>query len=403
MSERGRRGAEFGRRSALLGLAAGLGLPLACGRSPRAQGRGAASMQSGDPQTPQGPSDPNQHLGTGPQGLPPSPAERPPVLFIGHGSPMNAIEDNQWSRGLRTLAGALPRPRAILAISAHWYVDGTLLTVDAAPRTIHDFGGFPRALYEIRYPAPGAPDLAARVRRLVAAAADAPPGAWGLDHGTWSVLRWLYPDADVPVVQLSLDRRLSPAAHHELGRALADLRDDGVMILGSGNITHNLRDAITRMQSGDHQTPAWARRFDLEVRVGAGAYVCGEETALLESLEGKRGMVRFKPPLPAIEGLFGKPTVINNVITLASVPIIMDKGAEFYRDFGMGRSRGTLPFQLAGNIRHGGLVEKAFGVTVRELLYDYGGGTLTGRPIRAVQIGGPLGAYLPESQFDTPL
>lgn len=222
-------------------------------------------MQSGDPQTPQGPSDPNQHLGTGPQGLPPSPAERPPVLFIGHGSPMNAIEDNQWSRGLRTLAGALPRPRAILAISAHWYVDGTLLTVDAAPRTIHDFGGFPRALYEIRYPAPGAPDLAARVRRLVTATADAPPGAWGLDHGTWSVLRWLYPQADVPVVQLSLDRRLSPAAHHELGRALADLRGDGVMILGSGNITHNLRDAITRMQSGDHQTPAWARRFDLEV------------------------------------------------------------------------------------------------------------------------------------------
>ena len=145
------------------------------------------------------------------------------------------------------------------------------------------------------------------------------------------------------------------------------------------------------------------RRFDLEVRVGAGAYVCGEETALLESLEGKRGVVRYKPPLPAIEGLFGKPTVINNVISLASVPIILDKGAEFYRDYGMGRSRGTLPIQLAGNIKHGGLVEKAFGVTVRELLYDYGGGTLTGRPIRAVQIGGPLGAYLPESQFDTPL
>ena len=137
--------------------------------------------------------------------------------------------------------------------------------------------------------------------------------------------------------------------------------------------------------------------------MGAGAYVCGEETALLESLEGKRGVVRYKPPLPAIEGLFGKPTVINNVISLASVPIILDKGAEFYRDYGMGRSRGTLPIQLAGNIKHGGLVEKAFGVTVRELLYDYGGGTLTGRPIRAVQIGGPLGAYLPESQFDIPL
>ncbi|HXW97366.1 MAG TPA: NADH-quinone oxidoreductase subunit NuoF [Gemmatimonadales bacterium] len=144
------------------------------------------------------------------------------------------------------------------------------------------------------------------------------------------------------------------------------------------------------------------KRFDLEVRVGAGAYICGEETAMLDSLEGKRGMVRFKPPLPAIAGLFGKPTIINNVISLASVPIILDKGGAFYRDFGMGRSRGTLPIQLAGNLKHGGLVERAFGVTLRELLYDYGGGSLSGRPIRAVQVGGPLGAYLPESQFDTP-
>lgn len=143
--------------------------------------------------------------------------------------------------------------------------------------------------------------------------------------------------------------------------------------------------------------------FELEVRLGAGAYVCGEETSLLESLEGKRGLVRFKPPLPAIEGLFGRPTVINNVISLASVPIILDKGGEYYRDFGMGRSRGTLPIQLAGNIKYPGLIEKAFGVTLREILYDYGGGSATGRPIRAVQVGGPLGAYLPESQFDTPL
>lgn len=145
------------------------------------------------------------------------------------------------------------------------------------------------------------------------------------------------------------------------------------------------------------------KRFLLEVRRGAGAYICGEETSLLESLEGKRGMVRFKPPLPAIEGLFGKPTVINNVISLASVPIILDKGAAFYRDYGMGRSRGTLPIQLTGNIKHGGLVEKAFGITLRELLYDYGGGSASGRPIRAVQVGGPLGAYLPASQFDTPI
>ncbi len=145
------------------------------------------------------------------------------------------------------------------------------------------------------------------------------------------------------------------------------------------------------------------KRFDLEVRLGAGAYICGEETSLLDSLEGKRGQVRFKPPLPAIKGLFGQPTIINNVISFASVPIILDRGAGFYRDYGVGRSRGTLPIQLAGNLKRTGLVEKAFGVTLRELLYDYGGGSYSGRPIRAVQVGGPLGAYLPESQFDTVL
>ncbi|MDD5297555.1 MAG: NADH-ubiquinone oxidoreductase-F iron-sulfur binding region domain-containing protein, partial [Rhodocyclaceae bacterium] len=143
--------------------------------------------------------------------------------------------------------------------------------------------------------------------------------------------------------------------------------------------------------------------FHLEVRKGAGAYICGEETALLESLEGKRGMVRAKPPLPAVSGLFGQPTVINNVISLATVPIILAKGSAFYRDFGCGRSRGTLPLQLAGNVRQGGLVELAFGATLRELLYDFGAGSDSGRPIRAVQVGGPLGAYLPESRFDTPL
>jgi formate dehydrogenase iron-sulfur subunit len=145
------------------------------------------------------------------------------------------------------------------------------------------------------------------------------------------------------------------------------------------------------------------RRFELEVRKGAGAYICGEETALLESLEGKRGIVRAKPPLPAIAGLFGQPTVINNVLSLASVPLILDKGPHFYRDFGSGRSRGTLPIQLAGNVLQGGLIEKAFGVTLREILFAYGGGSASGRPIKAVQVGGPLGAYLPESQWDTPL
>jgi len=143
------------------------------------------------------------------------------------------------------------------------------------------------------------------------------------------------------------------------------------------------------------------RRFELEVRLGAGAYICGEETSMLESLEGRRGEIRVRPPLPAVKGLFGQPTVVNNVVTLASVPWILAHGADAYAAFGMGKSRGTLPIQLAGNIRYGGLVERAFGLTLRELLYDYGGGTATGRPVRAVQIGGPLGAYVPASQLDT--
>ena len=144
------------------------------------------------------------------------------------------------------------------------------------------------------------------------------------------------------------------------------------------------------------------KAFDVEVRTGAGAYVCGEETALLNSLEGKRGIVRAKPPLPAHKGLFDCPTVINNVISLASVPVIMDKGAAYYRDFGLGRSRGTIPIQIAGNVKHGGLFETAFGASLGELIDDIAGGTASGRPVKAVQVGGPLGAYFPRSLFDTP-
>ncbi|WP_327657025.1 formate dehydrogenase beta subunit [Streptomyces sp. NBC_00483] len=143
--------------------------------------------------------------------------------------------------------------------------------------------------------------------------------------------------------------------------------------------------------------------FDLHIRVGAGAYICGEETSMLESLEGKRGMVRAKPPIPAIEGLFGRPTVVNNVLTLTTVPVVLADGAKAYQDLGVGRSRGTQVFQLAGNIKRGGIVETAFGITLRELIEDYGGGTLSGRPARAVQVGGPLGAYLPEARFDLPM
>ncbi|MDX5350465.1 MAG: formate dehydrogenase, partial [Paracoccaceae bacterium] len=143
-------------------------------------------------------------------------------------------------------------------------------------------------------------------------------------------------------------------------------------------------------------------RFDMEIRVGAGAYVCGEETSLLNSLEGKRGVVRAKPPLPALQGFMGRPTVVNNVISLASVPVIMAKGAAYYKDFGLGRSRGTIPLQIAGNVKYGGLYEVAFGLTLGQIVNEIGGGTASGRPVKAVQVGGPLGAWFPVSLFDTP-
>ncbi|MBB3061989.1 formate dehydrogenase iron-sulfur subunit [Microbulbifer rhizosphaerae] len=167
-----------------------------------------------------------------------------------------------------------------------------------------------------------------------------------------------------------------------------------------------LNEAIARAEEvgylGDNVLNS-GKAFHLEVRLGAGAYICGEETSLLDSLEGKRGQVRVKPPLPALKGAFGQPTVVNNVLTLAAVPFILAEGGQAYADYGMGRSRGTLPFQLTGNIERGGVVELAFGITLRELLEDFGGGTASGRPMRAVQVGGPLGAYMPESQWDTPL
>ena len=167
-----------------------------------------------------------------------------------------------------------------------------------------------------------------------------------------------------------------------------------------------MRAAVERAVAADllgEDIMGCGRSFHLEIREAAGAYICGEETSLLESLEGKRGMIRYRPPLPAIKGLFAKPTIVNNVISLASVPIILDKGADFYKNYGTGRSRGTLTVQLAGNIKQGGLVEIGFGPPLRDLLYDFGGGSATGRPIRAVQAGGPLGAYVHPSQFDTPL
>jgi len=185
-----------------------------------------------------------------------------PVLFVGHGSPMNSILDNTWSRGFARLGQLVPEPRAILAVSAHWFVDATLLTSDVRPKTIHDFGGFPRELYEIQYPAPGQPELAAQIRARLGEQHAALSGEWGLDHGTWSVLRFMYPEAQLPVLQLSIDRRLSVQQHLDLARSLGELREQGVLIVASGNLVHNLRDALSRMHSGNHATPDWAQRFD---------------------------------------------------------------------------------------------------------------------------------------------
>jgi 4,5-DOPA dioxygenase extradiol len=183
-----------------------------------------------------------------------------PTLFVGHGNPMHAIGSGEWSRAFAALSGGLPMPRAILSISAHWYVDGTFTTGNDAPRTIHDFSGFPTALHNVTYPAPGAPELAARVANLLGPGRASVRHDWGLDHGTWSVLLRAYPLAQVPVVQLSIDRRLSLREHAELARHLAPLRDDGILIFGSGNVTHNLGDAFKRMRTANTDTPDWAKR-----------------------------------------------------------------------------------------------------------------------------------------------
>ena len=193
-----------------------------------------------------------------------------PVLFVGHGSPMNAIDDNDWSRGFQKLAKLLPIPQAILSISAHWYVPGTFLTGDEHPRTIHDFGGFPRELYEQQYPAPGSVELAKRVSKLVGKGASLRTD-WGLDHGTWTVLKYLRPEADVPVVQLSIDGRLRAAGHLAIGEALAPLREEGVL----------------SWQRGEKQTPPWAAVFDSEVAKAAAQHDGPALARLAESDAGR--------------------------------------------------------------------------------------------------------------------
>lgn len=187
-----------------------------------------------------------------------------PAVFFGHGNPMNAIQNNNWTETWSNIGKTLPRPRAILCVSAHWYLPATAVTANTAPRTIHDFGGFPRELFQVQYPAPGDPQLARRVQELLAPVRVELDQSWGLDHGTWSVFHHVYPDADVPIVQLSIDETQPPSFHFQLGQGLAPLRDEGVLIAGSGNLVHNLH----AYAWGKH-TPEpydWAVRFETSAR-----------------------------------------------------------------------------------------------------------------------------------------
>ena len=189
--------------------------------------------------------------------------QRMPALFLGHGSPMNVLEENTYTAAWRKLGETLPRPKAIIAVSAHWYTRGTAVTAMAHPRTIHDFGNFPQALFDVRYPAPGSPELAQQIADVLSPVAVHQDQEWGFDHGSWGVLIKMYPDADIPVVQLSIDGTKSPAYHFELGRKLAALREQGVMIVASGNVVHNLR--MVRWQ-GEAEPYPWAESFNQYVR-----------------------------------------------------------------------------------------------------------------------------------------
>ena len=200
-----------------------------------------------------------------------------PALFVGHGNPMNILRHNRWTEGWKNLGATIPRPRAILAVSAHWYLPATMLTAMPYPRTIHDFGGFPQELYEIRYPAPGAPALALRVKDLLAPIHAELDEEWGLDHGTWSVLYHIFPEADIPVVELSIDRTQPPSFHYKIGKLLAPLRDEGVLILGSGNLVHNLK--TYKWDRLDEGAFDWASRFEKKVR---GLLQAGEDAQLID-------------------------------------------------------------------------------------------------------------------------
>jgi 4,5-DOPA dioxygenase extradiol len=210
-------------------------------------------------------------------------AQRMPAVFFGHGNPMNALLRNPYTERWTAIGARLPRPKAILCVSAHWYIEDAALTVSTAPRTIHDFGGFPQELYQVQYPAPGDPDLAVRVQKLLAPLPVRLDERWGLDHGTWAVLRHVYPHADVPVVQLSIDETQPPSFHYEIGKRLAPLREEGILIIGSGNLVHNLHAyAWGRHTVEPYQ---WAVAFEKRVR----ELLLAAETNPLIDYENKLG------------------------------------------------------------------------------------------------------------------
>lgn len=199
-----------------------------------------------------------------------------PIIFFGHGNPMNAVSKNVYTDGWKTIGTSIPRPRAILAVSAHWYIPGCGVTANAVPPTIHDFGGFPHELYEVAYPAPGSPELARRVKDLLSPLEVPLDESWGLDHGTWSVLTHVFPQADIPVVQLAIDDRQPPSYHYELGKRLAPLREEAVLVVGSGNLVHNLH-SYAWGRDGVHAYD-WASRFEQQVR---GLLLAGDDDSIV--------------------------------------------------------------------------------------------------------------------------
>jgi 4,5-DOPA dioxygenase extradiol len=200
-----------------------------------------------------------------------------PVIFFGHGNPMNALSKNVYSDGWSSIGKSIPRPKAVLAISAHWYIPDCAVTANAIPRTIHDFGGFPRELYQVKYPAPGKPELARKVKGLLAPVSVKLDETWGLDHGTWAVLTHVFPNADIPIVQLSIDERQPPSFHYEIGKRLASLREEGILLIGSGNIVHNLH--TYAWGEREVQPFDWAVRFEKKVRE---LLLAGEDGPLIE-------------------------------------------------------------------------------------------------------------------------